>query len=327
MTDPQNWKQSEEPEKQTVEFRSEGLKVIGDLFRPSHHTAEQTLPAIVMAGPMTGVKEQVAGLYAKSLAKAGFVTLVFDHRHFGESEGMPRQHEDPSKKIEDFKNAISFLCSLKDIDPQGIGGFGISMGGGYMLQLAAFDRRIKAITIVASGLNLADTLVEMMGKEGFVKFLSELNNARQKHYNTGQVQYIPAVATQNKPAAMIGDEPFEYYGTSRSWSPGWVNRYTTESVENLVAFNALPYARHISPTPILIIHGKNDKYCLPKFAQQVYDLAGDPKEIIWVDTTNHIDLYDVDKYVDPAIDRIVAWFDLHLRNKQIIRGRQIAESA
>ena len=91
MTDPQNWKQSEEPEKQTVEFRSEGLKVIGDLFRPSHHTAEQTLPAIVMAGPMTGVKEQVAGLYAKSLAKAGFVTLVFDHRHFGESEGMPRR--------------------------------------------------------------------------------------------------------------------------------------------------------------------------------------------------------------------------------------------
>ena len=325
MAESQNSKQTEEQYKQTVEFRSEGLKIVGDLFRPSN-SAEQNLPAILMAGAMTGVKEQVAGLYAKRLAKAGFSTLVFDHRHFGESEGEPRQHEDPSKKMEDFKNAISFLRSLKGIDPERIGGCGISMGGGYMLQLAAFDRRLKAIAVVASGLNLADTMVELIGKEGFTAFLSGLSSSRQRHYDTGQAQYIPAVATNNKPAAMTGDEPFEYYGTSRAWSPGWVNRYTTESVENLMAFNAVPYARHVSPTPLLIVHGKNDKYCLPKFAQQVYDLAGDPKEIMWVDTTNHIDLYDVDKYVDPAIDKIVAWFDKYLRNKEI-RGQRIAEPA
>lgn len=51
------------------------------------------------------------------------------------------------------------------------------------------------------------------------------------HFETGEVQYIPAVATDNKRAAMMGDEPFEYYGTSRAWSPGWVNRYTIESIE------------------------------------------------------------------------------------------------
>jgi uncharacterized protein len=72
------------------------------------------------------------------------------------------------------------------------------------------------------------------------------------------VQYTPAVATENKPAAMIGDEHFEYYGTSRSWSPGWISRYTTESLENLMSFNAVPHAHHVAPTPLLIIHGKND---------------------------------------------------------------------
>ena len=60
-------------------------------------------------------------------------------------------------------------------------------------------------------------------------------------------------------------------------SPGWVNRYTTESIENL-SFNAIPYAHQVSPTPLLIVHGRNDKYCLPKFAQQVYDLAENSKE-------------------------------------------------
>ena len=301
-------------QKEKVHFQSEGLKVVGTLFRPQNSKEEEvSLPAILVASAMTGVKEQVAGQYAERIAKDGYVTLALDHRHFGESEGEPRQHEDPAKKLEDFKNAISFISSLKGIDRERIGACGISMGGGYMLQLAAFDRRIKSVSIVASGLNLADMLLEILGKEGFVNFLKEFNNARKRHYDTGEVQYIPAVATDNKPAAMIGDEPFEYYGTSRAWSPGWVNRYTTESIENLISYNAIPYACHVSPTPLLIVHGKNDKYCLPKFAQEVYDLADEPKEILWLDTSNHIDLYDNEKYVGPAISKIVEWFNKYLR--------------
>jgi uncharacterized protein len=298
--------------KQKITFESEGLKIVGNLFRPQNAKEETSLPAVLVAGAMTGVKEQVAGSYAERITKAGFVTLALDHRHFGESEGEPRQHEDPAKKMEDFKNAVSFMSTIKDIDRERIGACGISMGGGYMLQLAAFDRRVKVVSIVASGLNLGDTLSEMLGKEGFVNFLKEFNKARQKHYETGEVQYIPAVATDNKPAAMAGDEPFAYYGTSRAWNPGWVNRYTTESVENLMSYSAVPYARHVSPTPLLIVHGKNDKYCFPKFAQQVYDEAGEPKEIVWLDTTNHIDLYDNEKYVGPAINKIVEWFNNYL---------------
>jgi cephalosporin-C deacetylase-like acetyl esterase len=64
--------------------------------------------------------------------------------------------------MEDFKNTISFLSSLNDVDKERIGVCGISMGGGYMLQLSAFDRRIRAVAIVASGLNLGDTLLEMV---------------------------------------------------------------------------------------------------------------------------------------------------------------------
>ena len=305
--------------REKVEFLSDGLKIVGNLFNPDNFKEGDVLPAIIVAGPMTGVKEQVAGLWAERLAKAGFLTLAFDHRNFGESEGTPRQHEDPAKKIEDLKNAISFLASLPEVDPSKIGACGISMGGGYVLQLAAWDRRIKAVAIVASGLNLGDTFLEMIGKEALVKRLEELNAARQKHYDTGEVQYIPAVATGGKPAAMTGDEPFEYYGTSRSWSPGWVNRYTTESIENLMSFNAVSYAHHVAPTPLLIIHGKNDKYCLPKFAQEVFDKAGEPKEIMWVDTPNHIDLYDIEKYLEPAVNKTVEWFNKYLSGKPSIK--------
>ena len=89
-------------------------------------------------------------------------------------------------------------------------------------------------------------------------------------------------------------------------------RYTTESIENLMSFNAIPSAHHVSPTTLLIIHGRNDKYCFPKFAQEAYELAGEPKEIFWLDTSNHIDLYDNEKYVYPAINKIVEWFTRYL---------------
>jgi uncharacterized protein len=114
---------------------------------------------------------------------------------------------------------------------------------------------------------------------------------------------------------MVGDEPFEYYGTSRAWSPGRVYRYTTESIENLMSYNAVPYAHHVSPTPLLVIHGRNDKYCFPKFAEQVCEKASEPKEILWLDTSNHIDLYDNEKYVAPAISKIIEWFGKYLVNR------------
>jgi fermentation-respiration switch protein FrsA (DUF1100 family) len=72
--------------------------VVGNLFKPQNSEKDVSLPAIVVAGAITGVKEQVAGYYGERIVKAGYTTLVLDHRHFGESEGEPRQHEDLQRK-------------------------------------------------------------------------------------------------------------------------------------------------------------------------------------------------------------------------------------
>ena len=65
-------------------------------------------PGLVFTGPFTGVRDQVTGLYADRLAAAGFTTLAFDHRNFGESGGQPRRHEDPQGKLADLRAAVSF---------------------------------------------------------------------------------------------------------------------------------------------------------------------------------------------------------------------------
>ena len=50
------------------------------------------------------------------------------------------------------------------------------------------------------------------------------------------------------------------------------------------------------------------KVLLSKLEQQVYEENGESKDILWLDTSNHIDLYDNEKYVEPAIAKIIEWF-------------------
>ena len=88
-----------------LEFACDGDHLVGTLFWP-----EQTpLAVIVTTGPLTSVKEQATGAYAKALAERGFAALAFDHRYFGESGGAPRQFENPTAKIADIRAAVAEL--------------------------------------------------------------------------------------------------------------------------------------------------------------------------------------------------------------------------
>ena len=138
-----------------ITFMSEGIELVGDLRLPGVGPgavgvaeAEAGIgdgwPAVVLTGPFTGVKEQVTGSYAELLAAAGFVTLAFDHRGFGESGGR-RQHEDSQGKLADLRAAVSALAARAEVDPARIGLAGICLGGGYAIRAAAQDPRVRAV--------------------------------------------------------------------------------------------------------------------------------------------------------------------------------------
>jgi fermentation-respiration switch protein FrsA (DUF1100 family) len=61
-------------------------------------------------------------------------------------------------------------------------------------------------------------------------------------------------------------------------------------------------------SPALFIHGRRDDFCSPSAADAIYQRAQTAdKEFLWLDTTNHIDLYDNPAYVDPAAARLTGW--------------------
>jgi hypothetical protein len=278
-----------------VTFSSEGLEIVGDLRVPAH---DGPRPAIALTGPFTGVKEQVTGTYARLLADAGFVTLAFDHRGFGDSGGRP-QHEDTQGKLADLRAAVSLLSGRPEVDPGRIAVVGVCLGGGYAVRAAAADPRVRAVAGVAGAYNSPAASARNMGtapyRAALAGFLARYD------------EYLPAVAPDGGEAAMGGAEPYEYYGTERSAAPGWRNRVTRGSLHSLMTFDALGPAELLGDTPLLVVHGKDDAYCSPDLARELHERAPGDKEIVWLDARQHIDLYDREPYVAQAAGAVAGF--------------------
>lgn len=134
---------SEKVEHRKVTFVNRyGVTLAADMYTPK--SAEGKLPAIAISGPFGAVKEQSSGLYAQQLAERGFLTIAFDPSFTGESGGVPRRVASPDINTEDFSAAVDFLSVQPDVDADRIGILGICGFGGFAINAAANDPRIKA---------------------------------------------------------------------------------------------------------------------------------------------------------------------------------------
>ena len=186
------------------------------------------------------------------------------------------------------------------------------MGGGYAVSTGARDKRVRAVVSVAGGYNIGGTFQQFLGVEGFASYLRTINELVLKQYRTGEVQYIPTIApslSEEVPvAAMPNPEAYSYYDrTSKADAPNWSPTMTAASLEPYFIYNSIAHAPLVAPTPLLILHGTKDTTLLPEFAQSAYEAAVGPKDLIWIDTHNHIELYDQDPYVTLATSSILNW--------------------
>ena len=133
---------------QPVRFQNPyGIDIAGNLVFPQDHHGKAK--AIIIGHPLGAVKEQTAMLYAQVLAEQGFATLAIDLPFWGESGGNPRQAVEPTLYADAFSSAVDYLSSRDDIDPANIAVLGICASGGYVLDAAKIDPRIKAVATVA----------------------------------------------------------------------------------------------------------------------------------------------------------------------------------
>ncbi|OEK03887.1 hypothetical protein BFP97_15185 [Roseivirga sp. 4D4] len=289
--------------KNNIEFKSDGLKLAGHLHLPEGFDPKKQYRAVVVAGSLTSVKEQMADTYADRLSKQGFITLSFDFRNYGESEGEIRQYEDPELKLRDLEAAVSYLVNLDYVES--VGGLGICTAGGNMAYLAAQDKRLKAFVTIAAWLPNAETLPLLYGGEENLKTLrSKGVNAKEAYQNNGVNEIIPAYSDHDQTASHVG--PMEYYmDTHRGGGvPQWKNEFSVMSWNTWLDFDPISKADQIE-TPAMIIH--SDGSALPDNAKLFYEQLKGKKELVWLDG-NHFDFYDQKDQVDRSSKHAADFF-------------------
>ena len=301
---------------QKVNFKNRyGITLVGDLYLPKEKP-ETKMAAIAVSGPFGAVKEQVSGRYAQTMAERGFAALAFDPSYTGESGGEPRDVASPDINTEDFSAAVDYLSTRKDINPDRIGIMGICGFGGFGLNAAAIDTRIKGTVTVtmydmtrvtARGYN--DTI----DPDARYQMKEQLNKQRTEDFKNGT--YAKA---QGLPDKLTGDEPqfvkdyVNYYKTERGFhkrSIGSNGGWNTTSSLSLINMPILAYSDEIR-NAVLMIHGENahSRY----FSEDAFKkLKGDNKELYIVEGANHVDLYDnLDKI---PFDKIETFFRTYLK--------------
>lgn len=298
-----------------------GLHLAGHLYRPPGVSDGEVTPGVVLCGPISAVKEQVVPHYAERLADAGYTCLTFDPRRFGESDGEARFFYDPSDVIADYHAAARYLFGRDDVDAGRVAALGVCMGGGYAVSLGAREKRLQAVVAVAGGYNIGGTFQQMQGVEGFAEFFRQVNQMVQEQVETGEVRYMPTIAQDpDTLAAMPNAEAYSFYDrTSKDHAPNWSDRFAVASLEPYFAYNATGHAPLVAPTPLMLIHGSTDLFLLPEYAEATYEAyptrAG-TKELVWIETHNHIELYDQAPYVPEAVAHAVRWLDQHVKTKE-----------
>lgn len=279
-----------------VHFKNRyGITLTGDLYLPKK--VDGKLPAIAISGPFGAVKEQASGLYAREMAKRGFITLAFDPSYTGESGGEPRDVASPDINTEDFSAAVDFLSNQPDVDPEKIGIIGICGFGGMGLNAAAMDTRIKA-TVTSTMYDMsrvnANGYFDSMDLEKRYALRETLNKQRTEDFKNGTF-----AKGEGLPDELKGDEPqfvkeyWEYYKTPRGFHPRSINSNGHWNMTSSLSFMNMPilaYSNEIK-NAVLMIHGENahSRY----FSEDAFKkLKGDNKELLIIKGANHVDLYD-----------------------------------
>lgn len=279
--------------KKVVFHNRYGINLVGDLYIPKNVSGK--LPAVAISGPYGAVKEQVSGFYAQKLASYGFITLAFDPSYTGESGGLPRDISSSDINTEDFMAAVDYLLNREDIDGDKVSIVGICGFGGFALNAATMDTRLKSVVTV--------TMYDMtrVTKYGYFdkqtaderfNLLKSLNAQRTEDYKNNSYKKIggvPEHIDESTPQFVV--DYHNFYKEKQGYherSVGSNDGFTTTSSIDLIGMPILNNINEINP-PVLMVHGEkaHSRY----FSEDIFKQLTSNKQLLIVKDANHTDLY------------------------------------
>lgn len=291
-----------------------GITLAADLYVP--RDVEGKLPAIAVSGPFGAVKEQSSGLYAQTLAERGFLVLAFDPSYTGESGGEPRYVASPDINTEDFCAAVDYLATRDEVDENRIGILGICGFGGFALNAAAIDTRIKA-TVASTMYDMsrvtAKGYFDKMDTDARYELRRQLNAQRTEDYKNGTYALAGGVADPlPEDAPLFVKDYHAYYKTPRGYHKRSLNSNGGWNKTSSLPFINMPilaYSNEIR-SAVLLIHGEkaHSRY----FSEDAFKtLQGPNKELLIIPGATHVDLYDNPKAI--PFDKLEQFYKEYLK--------------
>lgn len=290
-----------------------GITLVADLYQPIN--ASGRMPAIAVSGPFGAVKEQCSGLYAQKMAERGYLTIAFDPSFTGESGGTPRYVASPDINTEDFSAAVDYLLTRDDVDYERIGIIGICGWGGFAINAAAMDTRIKA-TVASTMYDMsrvnANGYFDSMNADQRYELKKQLNEQRTVDARNGSYEHAGGVVDPlPDDAPQFVKDYYAYYKTPRGYHPRSLNSNDGWNKTSSLSFINMPILSYCDEirSAVLLIHGEkaHSRY----FSEDTYKrLKGDNKRLLIIPGANHTDLYDnlsvipfdeIDKFMKEAM--------------------------
>ncbi|QNQ00710.1 Putative protein YcjY [Yarrowia lipolytica] len=231
----------------------------------SNAATSKKYAAIVVAHPAGGVKEQTSGIYANKVAAGGFVTLAYDAS---------------------CQAAVDYMTTLACVDKDKIGILGVCASGGYTVNAAINDRRIKAVGTVSA------VSIGFMYRAGW--------NGNQ----SGIVDQVLQVGAQARTDEANGQD-ITYLASGQAQCPFQIYR----SISQLATYDAFHQAKEFLTQPILMIAGEDagTKFYSEELIETIKSSNKNASNY-FVKGSNHFDMYDKPKFVDEAVSKFIPFY-------------------
>jgi len=293
-----------------VTLPSHGAAIVGNALLPK--TAGQK-PAVVVIGPVAYVKEQSPMQYATRLVREGFVTMVFDPRFHGESEGMPRRFESRAAKVQDLRAVLDYLAKRPDVDASRLYVLGVCQGANWAIEACTQDSRVKALGLVAGHYLVPQVAAMYLGSpEKVVERVARGQKARARFEATGQVDYIPIIGNADAllPAPVIAQFYIRWADRGPFWNFHglWENRITAMSEADIWGHNVAEVMKNLN-TPTLMIHA-NRAASGPAVPKELFALIpAKKKELVFMADQNQMMFYEDPITIDTLTPKVAEFFN------------------
>jgi len=301
----------------TVTYKLNGIDIAANVYTPANYDPSKHYPAVVVAHPNGGVKEQVAGLYAQRLAESGYIAIAADASYQGASGGQPRNVDKPAFRIEDIRGMADYITQYKGVDDNQLGLLGICGGGGYALKAAQTDKRFKVVATLSmfnSGVVRRNGFMNS-GVATIQDRLRQATEARALEASKGEVLYTGNATITDE---MADKMPFDlyreghYYYNRTHAHPNSTFKYTTSSLLDLMEFDAATNMDLINQPLLMIVGSKADTYYM---TDQAFNLATGTREkdLYVIPGATHIQTYYVLEYVTQVMSKLNSFFEKNLK--------------